>query len=230
MRIHLVRHGESEGNVKNWDYSVAGDHKVRLTQNGFNQARQAGVKLGKELLDRSLIYCSPFMRTRETLQCILDGAGVNEALRVYEDSRLRETDAGYENYEAQKEHRKVHGHYYYRFNGGESPADCSDRISSFLESMMRQVERKKKSDIVIVSHGLAIRCFVMRFLHMRVEEFEALANPHNCDIITIDLFENLSNPQFRSGRWAAEGLRLRAKEAEDDMRIEGQEQCDQSPA
>lgn len=225
MRIHLVRHGESEGNVKNWDYSVAGDHKVRLTQRGIEQARQAGEQLGKELLDRSLIYCSPFMRTRETLQGIFEGAGVTEPLRVYEDSRLRETDAGYADYEAQKENRKVHGHYFYRFNGGESPADCSDRISSFLESMMRQVERKGNRDIVIVSHGLAIRCFAMRFLHMRVEEFEALANPHNCDIVTIGLFDTLDNPQFRSGRWAAQGLRLRAKEAEDDMRSDGQSEA-----
>lgn len=37
----------------------------------------------------------------------------------------------------QSELLKIHGWFYYRFRGGESPADCYDRASSFLESMMR---------------------------------------------------------------------------------------------
>ena len=36
-----------------------------------------------------------------------------------------------------------------------------DRTSNFLESMMRQVERKKTDRVLIVTHGLTIRCFIM---------------------------------------------------------------------
>ena len=122
----------------------------------------------------------PYRRTRETLANIYDGAGLappDDARGIYEDPRLREVEHGYEPAATQEELRKTHGWFYYRFKGGESPADCYDRTSSFLESMMRQVERKKADRVLIVTHGLTIRCFVMRFLHLSVEEFDVLANP-----------------------------------------------------
>ena len=40
----------------------------------------------------------------------------------------------------------------------------------FLESMMRQVIRKQEGRATIVTHGLTIRCFVMRFLAEGVSE------------------------------------------------------------
>ena len=110
---------------------------------------------------------------------------------------------------SQEELRKRHGWFYYRFRGGESPADCYDRASSFLESMMRQVERKGAERVLVVSHGLFIRCFVMRFLHLTVEDFDRLANPRNCDIVTIADKTTIADPVFVSGRWGVDGLALR---------------------
>jgi broad specificity phosphatase PhoE len=216
MRITLVRHGESEANIGNWDYTAAGDHKVHLTAKGREQAQAAGRKLCARLArtDRGspLVYCSPYTRTRQTLQELYAGSGLNiEETRIYEDARLREIEHGYGNVEEQQPLRKVHGWFYYRYAGGESPADCFDRICTFLESMMRQVSRKDPEQVIIVTHGLAIRCFVMRFLHLTVDQFESLDNPDNCGIITLDLKENLTNPVFTSGRWGVEGVRLRAE-------------------
>lgn len=213
MRISLVRHGESESNIGIHDHSAAGDHKVCLTVSGMTQARRAGFLLQEELQaaedDRTLIYCSPYRRTRQTLEHMLLGGDVSKPPRVFEDTRLREIERGYGDSEEQQALRPIHGYFYYRYAGGESPADCSDRISNFLESMMRQVARKKPDNVVIVTHGLSIRCFVMRFLHLTVEQFESLDNPDNCDIITIDLKENIETPVFTSGRWAVEGIKLR---------------------
>jgi broad specificity phosphatase PhoE len=213
MRITLVRHGQSEGNTGVHDYSAKGDHKVVLTDMGHMQAEHAGRRL-KYILEgslegKTLIYCSPYTRTRQTLDGLLRGADLVERPRVFEDPRLRETEHGYTSAADQKHLRAIHGWFYYRFRDGESPADCYDRISTFLESLMRQAERKSPEDVVIVTHGLAIRCFVMRFLHLTVEEFESLDNPDNCDIITIDLKEHIKDPMFTSGRWGVEGLKLR---------------------
>lgn len=213
MRITLVRHGQSEGNTGVHDYAAVGDHKVLLTDHGQRQAEGAG-KLLRGALEgashgKTLIYCSPYTRTRQTLEGLFRGAEMDERPRVFEDPRLRETEHGYTAAADQKPLRAIHGWFYYRYAGGESPADCSDRISSFLESMMRQVQRKSPDHVVIVTHGLAIRCFVMRFLHLTVEEFEALANPDNCAIITIDLKDKIDDPAFTSGRWAVEGIKLR---------------------
>ena len=212
LTIKLVRHGESEANVGRVSSLDVGDHHIPLSELGAKQAREAGRRIGADFLENALVYASPYRRTRETLAGILEGAGVDKeaGLRVYEDPRLREVEHGYEEVAAQEELRKVHGWFYYRFRGGESPADCYDRTSNFLESMMRQAERKKADRVLIVTHGLTIRCFVMRFLHLSVEQFDALGNPKNCAIVTIADRTKLAGAQFTSGAWGVEGLAMRA--------------------
>ena len=42
MRIFLVRHGESLGNINEQAYRQFGDHNVPLTQWGYQQALVAG--------------------------------------------------------------------------------------------------------------------------------------------------------------------------------------------
>ena len=79
---------------------------------------------------------------------------------------------------------------------------------------MRQKDRKKASQVLIVTHGLTVRCFAMRFLHLRVEDFDRMLNPANCDIITIAKNGALREPQFSSGRWGVEGMRLRQDDPE----------------
>ncbi len=211
LTIKLVRHGESEANIGKVSSQEFGDHAIPLSDHGHEQAREVGRRIGREFLHGALVYTSPYRRTRETLDEIFTASGASErgALRVYEDPRLREVEHGYEDVATQSELRKIHGWFYYRFRGGESPADCYDRASSFLESMMRQVERKQSERVLVVTHGLFIRCFVMRFLHLSVEDFDRLANPKNCDVVTIDEQSALRDVQFTSGRWGVSGLSLR---------------------
>jgi len=211
--IKLVRHGESEANIGRVLTHEVADHAIPLSERGWDQARAVGRKLGRSFIDGALVYSSPYRRTRDTVVGIYEGCGMIPPERrhaLYEDPRLREVEHGYEPAEEQEELRRTHGSFYYRFRGGESPADCYDRTSSFLESMMRQIERKQTERILIVTHGLTIRCFVMRFLHLSVEEFDSLANPANCDIVTLADKNTLPESQFSSERWAVTGLRLRS--------------------
>ncbi len=211
LTIKLVRHGESEANINRASVQEIGDHAISLSERGREQAREAGRRLGREFVEQALVYRSPYRRTRETLEGILEGASLApEGVRIYEDPRLREVEHGYEDVEAQEDLRKRHGWFYYRFRGGESPADCFDRTSNFLESMMRQAERKKVDRVLVVTHGLTIRCFVMRFLHLSVEQFDSLANPKNCAIVTLAARSKLAHCQFSSGSWGCDGLELRA--------------------
>ena len=213
--MKLVRHGESEANIGNMFAHEVGDPGIPLSERGREQARTVGKAIGAEFIEGALVYSSPYRRARETLTEIVTGCALpplSPRRGLYEDPRLREVEHGYEPVEAQEELRRRHGWFYYRFRGGESPADCYDRTSSFLESMMRQVERKSAERVLIVTHGLTIRCFVMRFLHLSVEEFDILANPHNCDVITIASASSLVEPQFTSGQWGVTGLRMRPPE------------------
>ena len=213
LTIKLVRHGQSRANVGEVDAKDVGDHTISLTEHGEAQARAAGAGLGREYLEGALIYASPYQRTRQTLAGIVHGAGLPPgSVRVYEDPRLREVEHGYAEWEAQQTKRRTHGWFYYRFEGGESPADCFDRTSSFLESLMRQVERKAAERVLIVTHGLTIRCFAMRYLHLSVEQFDELANPDNCDVITIAEKSTLKDPQWTTGRWGLTGLSRRPPE------------------
>lgn len=211
--IKLLRHGESEANTNELEPRDVGDHNIPLTERGQGQALAAGRALGREFFEGALVYASPYRRTRETLQGVLEGAGLDESakqsLALYEDPRIREVEHGYSDVDDQSDLRSTHGWFYYRFKGGESPADCYDRTSSFLESLMRQVERKNAKRVLVVSHGLTIRCFVMRFLHLTVEEFNAMANPGNCAVVTLSVTESVRDSLFSSGRWTATGLELR---------------------
>lgn len=205
-----MRHGESQANTGEVDAHAVGDHTIALSPKGHLQAREAGQILGRAFLDNALVYTSPYHRTRQTLKEVIAGAGLTaDAVRVYEDPRLREVEHGYDAIDGQRKLRETHGWFYYRFEGGESPADCFDRTSSFLESLMRQVERKRAERVLIVTHGLTIRCFAMRFLHLSVEEFDELANPDNCAIITLDDAAQLVSPGWVSGRWGLTGLSRR---------------------
>ncbi len=208
MIIKLVRHGESQANIAESGQISVADHLVPLTEKGFEQAKQAGVKLGSSFLKQSLIYTSPFLRTKQTLTAILEGAEVSpEEIKVREDPRLREVEHGYFDVPAQKAMINTYGHFYYRYQGGESAADCYDRVSGFLESFVRSLQKTQSKQAVIITHGLALRVFVMRFLHLTVEQFDQMANPNNADIITVTDWKSLKAPMFTSGRWGVEGLR-----------------------
>lgn len=206
--ILLVRHGQSKGNTGEEDPREIGDPNLALTEKGRAQARAAGARVGPAFLRECLHYRSPYLRNIQTSDCMLEGAGVT-GVRIYEDIRLREVEFGYDDVPSQENMRKVHGWMFYRFRGGESPADCYDRTSAALESILRQVERKRVGKVMIVSHGLTIRCFVARFFHLTVEQFESLANPANCDVIRIARENTMDAPQFMCGRWGVTGLKLR---------------------
>lgn len=210
--IKLVRHGESEANTGAFDPQSQGDFRTALTERGHAQAREAGEAIGAAFMRRALLYVSPYARTRETLDALLEGAAAQReaSLGLYEDPRLREMDHGYSDVAAQHAMRARHGWFYYRYQGGESPADVYDRISSFLESMMRQVERKHATKVLVVTHGMAIRCFVMRFLRLSVEDFERMENPSNASVVTIAPADELEGFSLEHGPWRVAGLTLRS--------------------
>ncbi|MFD8142069.1 histidine phosphatase family protein [Streptomyces sp. NPDC059708] len=181
-RIVLVRHGESEGNIDDTVYEREPDHALRLTRSGREQAAEAGIRL-RELFGEEHIsaYVSPYRRTLQTFRELrLDPARV----RMREEPRLREQDWGNwqdrDDVKLQKAYRDAYGHFFYRFAQGESGADVYDRVGSFLESLYRSFEAPDHPEnVLLVTHGLTMRLFCMRWFHWSVAEFEALSNPGN---------------------------------------------------
>ncbi|KAK3989849.1 hypothetical protein QBC44DRAFT_78953 [Cladorrhinum sp. PSN332] len=198
--IILIRHAQSEGNKNRDIHQTIPDHRVKLTQDGWQQAYEAGRRLRGLLRpdDTLHFFTSPYRRTRETTEGILatltseepeSSPFKRENIKVYEEPRLREQDFGnFQPCSAEMERmwqeRADYGHFFYRIPDGESAADAYDRISGFNESLWRQFgEDDFASVCVLVTHGLMSRVFLMKWYHFSVEYFEDLRNVNHCEFL-----------------------------------------------
>jgi len=190
-RIILIRHGESEGNIDKDKYRTIPDYALNLTPTGVEQAQKAGRQIKEIIQTESLhVYLSPYFRTRQTFSNLRSAFETNIA-KIIEDPRIRELDWGHlrhpdENEEIIKQ-RDDFSTFYYRIPDGESGADVYDRVSTFLETLYRDFNKPDYSqNTLIITHGLTLRLFLMRWFHWTVEEFETIRNPHNCQIVVMN--------------------------------------------
>lgn len=211
-RIILVRHGESEGNLDDSMYTRTPDHQIGLTPEGMKQAEECGRKIRRIIEQgneeavaapdwRVYFYVSPYQRTLCTLKGIGRAFERERIIGVREEVRLREQDFG--NFQEEermkiiKQTRARFGRFFYRFPEGESAADVFDRVSSFLESFWRDIDMSRiknhcdngssELNLIIVSHGLTSRVFLMKWFKWTTHQFELLNNPQNCDIRVMQL-------------------------------------------
>ncbi|KAH7543126.1 hypothetical protein FEM48_Zijuj02G0150100 [Ziziphus jujuba var. spinosa] len=203
-RIILMRHGESQGNLDDSAYTTTPDYKIPLTQQGIAQAQLAGDRLRQVVSDTDspnwqvYFYVSPYERTRSTLREIGRSFSKNRIIGVREECRVREQDFG--NFQVEermkviKQTRERFGRFFYRFPEGESAADVYDRVSSFLESLWRDIDMQRLHqdpsndlNLIILSHGLTSRVFLMKWFKWTVEQFELLNNFGNCEFRVMEL-------------------------------------------
>jgi broad specificity phosphatase PhoE len=190
-KIILIRHGESEGNADNTLYQTTPDFALKLSPRGILQAKAAGKTISEIIGTGSLhVYLSPYHRTRETYRYIAETIGAN-VVNTVEDPRLREQDWGHlrhpDDNKGISQERDNFSTFYSRIPDGESGADVFDRISNFLDTLHRDVEKIDfPENMLIVTHGLTLRLFLMRWFHWSVEEFESLRNPKNCQIVVLE--------------------------------------------
>jgi len=51
----------------------------------------------------------------------------------------------------------------------------------------------------LVTHGLTIRLFLMRWFHWSVEKFERLRNPENCEFFVMELNRQSGKYELKTG-------------------------------
>ena len=175
------------------------DHKVYLTENGKEQAKEAAkflkeyIENNKIDLSNSVMWVSPYTRTRQTAQII------NETLqikKVKEDITLIEQRFGlfsdkeivklkelYPNeFQFCDNYFQNDGKFYAKFPQGESPFDVALRTKQFIDTIYRD----KEDTLFVVSHGTTIRTIIMNFFHYPPEWFNSELNLNNCSIRLID--------------------------------------------
>ncbi len=215
MRIWLVRHGESLGNVHETAWQKIPDHCIPLTEFGIDQAKGAGEQIRKyyeqnaELKDKKVrLWYSPYLRTQQTKDGVAWALGPNRIENKnrstgtpgWEDDRLREQDFGmFSRLTTKEEQFKKYpdeaahfynamdnkGRYWAKAPLGNSRADVTAQVGDFINSMMRD-NAHGHEDMVVVTHGVTMRAFEKRFMHYDIEWFEKEPNPKNCDVVLIE--------------------------------------------
>lgn len=173
QRIIFIRHGQTTGNInRRLDTALPG---APLTDLGVRQARSLGRLLLPDVHRVGDIVTSHALRARQT------GAGAVASLhhlgetsvRIRHEGGLHEIQAGdlegRNDRDAHMEYMRafyqwLNGELEYRLPGGESGADVLDRYLPALQQLLEQAaaadgesQNNDRKDVVIVSHGAAIR-------------------------------------------------------------------------
>ena len=150
MRVHALRHGQSEYNL----LRLCNDDPTRplpLTPLGRAQAETAAAALRGLAIE--VVYASPLPRARETAAIV----GRHIGVPVVVDDRLADIRSGFEgrpvaDYQAAIAHDPLRA----RPHGAESLLDYRDRIRGFLDWLAAQPH----SAVALVSHEEALRVLV----------------------------------------------------------------------
>ncbi len=161
----LVRHGQSEWNLKNL---FTGLKDVPLTEKGVAEAIQAGELLKREDLQFDLAYTSKLERAQKTLDYILEGIGQPDLERI-EDAAINERDygdlVGLNKDDARVKWGDEQVHIWRRSYdipppGGESLKDTAARVLPYyLTRILPDVMAGKR--VIVSAHGNSLRALVM---------------------------------------------------------------------
>jgi 2,3-bisphosphoglycerate-dependent phosphoglycerate mutase len=161
----LVRHGQSEWNLKNL---FTGWKDVDLTEAGVAEARTAGRKLKAQGLTFDCAYTSALKRAQRTLDLILEEMG-QTGIPIVRDQALNERDYGDLVGLNKDDARKKWGEeqvliwrrsYDVPPPGGESLKDTVARaLPYFVQEILPRVLRGDR--VLISAHGNSLRALIM---------------------------------------------------------------------
>jgi len=161
----LVRHGQSEWNLKNL---FTGWRDVDLTEQGIEEAREAGRKLKAQGLSFDIAFTSALKRAQRTLDLVLEEMGLTN-IPVVKDQALNERDygdlSGLNKDDARKKWGEEQVHIWRRSYdvappGGESLKDTLARtLPYYVTEILPRVLRGER--VLVTAHGNSLRALVM---------------------------------------------------------------------
>lgn len=161
----LVRHGQSEWNLKNL---FTGWKDPDLTELGRNEAAEAGRKLKAQGLTFDVAFTSALTRAQHTLDIILKEMG-QSGLSIHKNLALNERDygdlSGLNKDDARKKWGEGQVHVWRRSYdvpppGGESLKDTLARtLPYFVQEILPCVLRGERT--LVAAHGNSLRALIM---------------------------------------------------------------------
>ncbi|HHY50372.1 MAG TPA: 2,3-bisphosphoglycerate-dependent phosphoglycerate mutase [Alphaproteobacteria bacterium] len=170
----LVRHGESEWNLKNL---FTGWKNPDLTEKGIAEARAAGQRIKAAGYRPDLYYTSALRRAQHTLDLILEELGVTDVV-IIRSQALNERDygdlAGLNKDDARKKWGEEQVRIWRRSYdvpppGGESLKDTAARTLPYYErEILPQLKAGKT--VLVAAHGNSLRSMVMAIEELTPEQ------------------------------------------------------------
>lgn len=194
MKLILVRHGETEGNVSR---TLQGADDP-LTARGRRQAEELAAHLaGRD--DVAHLYASPYRRAFDTASAIGGALGLTPRPRP----ALAELDvgraAGYrfeawvEAFPQEAERFREEG-VDYRWPGGESGRDLAARVAEEIEGIL-ETHRGGGEAVILVSHGGALAWIIAHLLGEPEGVWPgSYARLENCSITEAEIPANGNGP------------------------------------
>jgi 2,3-bisphosphoglycerate-dependent phosphoglycerate mutase len=163
--LALVRHGQSEWNLKNL---FTGWKDIGLSEQGIAEAKRAGQLLARRGLRFDIAFTSALVRAQHTCQLILEEVGQPD-LETLRDQALNERDygelSGLNKDDARKRWGEEQVHIWRRSYdvqppGGESLKDTGARVwPYYLREILPRVMRG--NTVLVAAHGNSLRALVM---------------------------------------------------------------------
>lgn len=161
----LVRHGQSEWNLKNL---FTGWRDVGLSELGHEEAKSAGLRIKARGLKPDIAFTSALKRAQATNDHILDVLGMPD-LQTIRDQALNERDygdlSGLNKDDARRKWGEEQVHIWRRSYdvqppGGESLKDTGARVwPYYIRSILPHVLRGET--VLVSAHGNSLRAMVM---------------------------------------------------------------------
>jgi 2,3-bisphosphoglycerate-dependent phosphoglycerate mutase len=170
----LVRHGESEWNLKNL---FTGWRNPDLTEKGIAEAKSAGKRLARMKLVPDYYFTSALKRAQHTLDLILDEYGITD-VTITRNKALNERDYGDLSGLNKDDARARWGEeqvliwrrsYDVPPPGGESLKDTAARTLPYYHEAIEPMVVSGKT-ILIAAHGNSLRSLVMHIEKLSPEQ------------------------------------------------------------
>ncbi len=170
----LVRHGQSEWNLKNL---FTGWRDPDLTAKGREEAKAAGLALKNHNFDIDICFTSALVRAQHTLDIILREMGIVN-MTIVRNQALNERDygdlSGLNKDDARLKWGEEQVHIWRRSYdvpppGGESLKDTAERVLPYYQSMIAPLVFKGKT-VLVAAHGNSLRALVMHLEKLSPED------------------------------------------------------------
>ena len=191
-KIVVMRHAESKEDVDKTVYAHTADLDIGLSPNGEKQTEPASIKLASSFVGETVhFYISPGLRLKQTydLMTVKFPRALRPSFTV--ESRIIKQfwgDVTVENRREIEIARYREGVLFYKFPNGESGQELVQRFRLFSEDLRKEFLRKDfPENAVILTHGFEMRIFLMVWFGWTASYFEKLANPRNCEMVSLSL-------------------------------------------